>query len=146
MPGYITLKQKYEEAIDACHIARDLKSDYIFTHWLLFLNYAKMGEGVKAATELQAIVRTSIPTSQYEDEIMDAFTASGIEGIFAWLIDLNMNKPVRTAGLSGQPFLFRGGTPLWAIGKIRFSGWKGIWKPSTEGVLVFRSDCTKSGF
>jgi len=97
-------EEKYKNAIDACSIARDLKSDYIFTDWLLFLNYTKLGEGIKAAEELQAIVHAATETGKYDKEIMDAFDREGIKGLFTWLIQKNINDPVPAAGLNGQPF------------------------------------------
>jgi TolB-like protein/AraC-like DNA-binding protein/Tfp pilus assembly protein PilF len=97
-------EEKHKEAIEACHIARDLKPDYIYNNWLLFLNYAKLGEEIKAAEELQVIVRAAILNNQYDVEIMDAYNSSGVEGLFKWLIDININKPVPAAGLSGHPF------------------------------------------
>jgi hypothetical protein len=35
---------------------------------------------------------------------MDAYNRSGIEGLFTWLADININRPVPAAGLSGHPF------------------------------------------
>ena len=49
---------KYEKAIEACTAAHDLNSEYIENNWLFFLNYAKLGEGEKAMSELQTIART----------------------------------------------------------------------------------------
>ena len=97
-------EEKYDKAIDACHSAQDLKSDFITTNWLFFLNYAKLGEGEKAALELQKIVSSDPMTSQYAEEVLDAYNKSGMEGVFAWLIDLNMNKPGRYPGLNGLPY------------------------------------------
>jgi tetratricopeptide (TPR) repeat protein len=42
-------EEKYQKAIEACFVAQDLKPGYIITDWLFFLNYAKLGEGEKAA-------------------------------------------------------------------------------------------------
>jgi TolB-like protein/AraC-like DNA-binding protein len=97
-------EEKYDKAIEACLIAKDLKQDYIFTNWLFFLNYAKLGEGEKAVAELQTIVRRYPGASQYTDEIMNVYKNSGIPGLFTWLIDVNINKSVPAAGMSGQPF------------------------------------------
>jgi len=97
-------EERHKEAIEACHIARDLKPDYIYTNWLLFLNYAKLDDGMKAAEELKEIVRVAARTSQYDDEIMDACNRSGVKGLLAWLIDININKPAPAEGLSGHPF------------------------------------------
>ena len=95
---------KHKEAIEACSIARDLKSDYIFTDWLFFLNYSKLGEGNKAAKELRAIVQAAVKTGKYDNKRLIAFDRSGIEGLFKVLIDINNNNPVPAAGLSGHPY------------------------------------------
>ncbi|MEN8230887.1 MAG: hypothetical protein ABFS38_22215, partial [Bacteroidota bacterium] len=97
-------EEKYDKAVDASHLARELKSDFITTNWLFFLNYAKLGEGEKAAKELQTIVRADPITSQYAGEVMNSYYKSGIEGLFTWLIDLNTNKPGVSQGLNGQPY------------------------------------------
>jgi len=95
---------RYDEAIDACIVARDLKSDYILTNWLLFLNYSKLGEGEKAAGELQTIVKLYDGDKRYIEEINAAYRESGIEGLFKWLVDINIKRPLPDAGLSGHPF------------------------------------------
>jgi len=95
---------RHKEAVEACRIARDLKSDYLFTDWLFFINYAKLGEGEKAAMELQTIAHMYTGTSQYADEIKNAYDRSGIPGLFTWLTDVNINKPVPGPGMNGQPF------------------------------------------
>lgn len=95
---------KPEEAIGACRQAKELKSDYIFTDWLLFLNYGKLGEGLKAAEELQKIAGAATKTNKYDNEIMDAYMNSGIEGLFTWLTEINLNRPIPAAGLNGHPF------------------------------------------
>lgn len=97
-------EEKHEKAIEACKIARELKSDYILTNWLFFLNYSKLGEGEKAMKELQAIARSNPRSAVYADEIMDAYRKSGIDGLFNWLTDININRPVPIIGMSGQPF------------------------------------------
>lgn len=97
-------ENKHKEAIEACRMAQDLKPDYIFTNWLLFLNYAKLGDGIKAAEELQKIVHAATRTSQYDYDIKVACDSSGVEGLFTWLINININKPISAAGMSGHPF------------------------------------------
>jgi tetratricopeptide (TPR) repeat protein len=97
-------EEKHDRAIEACLIARDLNPDYIFTHWLLFLNYAKLGEGEKAVLELQTIARNHPEASQFPDEILNAFKKSGIPGLFIWLTDVNIHKPFAASGMSGHPF------------------------------------------
>ena len=81
-------------------MARDLYPDFIEKNRLLFLNYAKLGEGEKAMAELQTIALTHPASAQFTDEIKDAFYRSGIEGLFTWLINVNMNKPVPVAGMT----------------------------------------------
>jgi tetratricopeptide (TPR) repeat protein len=96
---------KYNEAITSCQIARDLKSDYLFNNWLLFLCYAKLGNTEKAAQELHIIVRSHPDGSRLEEEIADVADSSGVKGLFSWLIEVNINRPVPITGISGHPFL-----------------------------------------
>jgi len=95
---------KYSRAIGACQTARQLKPDYIFTDWLLFLNYAKSGEGDRAVAGLQKIIRSVPAAESYAAEIRNVYNESGIPGLFEWLIDINMNRPLPMAGMSGHPF------------------------------------------
>ena len=95
---------KNEKAIEACIAAHDLNSGYIENNWLYFLNYAKLGEGEKAMSELQKIAGTNPGSARFNDEIEEAFNKSGIEGLFSWLVNVNINKPVPVAGMTGHPF------------------------------------------
>lgn len=95
---------KYNKGIEACVRARELNPDFTENNWLFFLNYAKMGEGEKAVAELQTIVRKNPVSAKYADEIPNAYKKSGIPGLFVWLIELNMKRPVPDEGLSGHPF------------------------------------------
>lgn len=97
-------ENKHENAIEACEIARELKSDYILTNWLYFLNYAKLGEGQKAVEELQSIAGSTPASALYAGEIADAYRLSGMNGLFDWLTDINIKRPVPVIGMSGQPF------------------------------------------
>jgi TolB-like protein/AraC-like DNA-binding protein len=97
-------ESRHKEAIEACKTAQGLKNDFILTNWLFFLNYAKLGEGEKAAAELQAIAKSNPATVQFTGEIKEAFDRSGINGLFKWLTDINTNRPVPAVGMSGQPF------------------------------------------
>ncbi len=67
-------------------------------------HYTRMGEGEKAAKELKDIFNRYLKTSQYEGEINDAYKKSGINGLYEWLIDLNINRPVGLEGMNGHPF------------------------------------------
>lgn len=98
-------EEKYENALDACIAARDLNPDYIDNKWLFFLNYAKMGDGENAMTALQAIALTNPESALYADEISEAYSKSGIKGLFTWLVDVNISKPVPVLGMTGHPYL-----------------------------------------
>jgi TolB-like protein/AraC-like DNA-binding protein/Tfp pilus assembly protein PilF len=95
---------KFDKAIDACFIAHDLKPGFLENNWLFFLNYAKLGEGEKAMKELQTIAGSSQNKNEFADEIKDAYDKSGINGLFSWLIKININKPVPIEGMDGYPF------------------------------------------
>ncbi len=97
-------EEKHDEAIEACILARDLKPNFIENEWLFFLNYAKLGEGEKAVQALQTIVKHHPGTEQYSEEINVAYSKSGINGLFTWLVDVNKNKPIPVQGMSGHPF------------------------------------------
>lgn len=97
-------EEKYEKAIEACRMARDLKGDYWETDWLFFLNYARIGNGEKAAEELQRLFRRYPGTEPYIEEIGSAAKQSGVPGLYMWLIDLNLNHPIQTEGLNGHPY------------------------------------------
>jgi TolB-like protein/Tfp pilus assembly protein PilF len=97
-------EQKYDKAVEACLAARDLKPDYNDNQWLFFLAFAKRGEGEKACKQLQEIVHRFPNAGQYEKEIEQAYRASGIPGLFVWLIDVNQTRPLPGQGLSGHPY------------------------------------------
>ncbi len=97
-------EEKYDKAIEACTMAHSLNEDFIENNWLFFLNYAKLGEGEKAMTELQTIARTHPVSAKFTDEIEETFNKSGIEGLFSWLVNVNINKPVPVAGITGHPY------------------------------------------
>jgi len=54
--------------------------------------------------ELQTIARISYDDNRFADDIMAAYRTSGVNGLFAWLIDSNINNPVSAIGMSGDPF------------------------------------------
>lgn len=97
-------EEKYDKAVEACLLARDLKPNYDDNQWLLFLNYAKLGEGEKAFKQLQEIVSLKGAPDSYSAEIEAAHQHSGIPGLFNWLIELNKNRPIPAQGLSGHPY------------------------------------------
>jgi len=97
-------EEEYEKGIDACIAARDLNPEFIDNSWLFALHYVRLGEGEKAAMALHDLFKRYPPVSHLGDEVMDAYRKSGIDGIFTWLIDININRPIPVDGLTGHPF------------------------------------------
>ena len=97
-------EEEYEKGIEACITARDLNPDFIDNKWLFVLHYVRLGEGEKAAEALRDVFKRHASINHLGKEVMDAYYKSGIEGIFNWLIDINMNRPLPVDGLTGHPF------------------------------------------
>jgi tetratricopeptide (TPR) repeat protein len=97
-------EEKYDKSIEACRIARDLYKNYIQNNWLSFLNFARLGEGEKAAAELVTLLEKNPASKPFATEIPEVYKKSGIPGLFNWLIDINLHRPVRALAMSGQPF------------------------------------------
>ena len=97
-------EEKYQEGLDACFTGLDLNPNSSDNNWLFVLHYVKLGEGEKAAKVLHDNFSRYQATSHYADEILDAFNESGIKGIFTWLIDFNINRPIPLEGLNGHPY------------------------------------------
>ncbi len=97
-------EEEYEKGINACIAARDLNPEFIDNSWLFTLHYVRLGEGEKAAMALHDLFKRYPSVSHLGDEVMEAFHKSGIDGIFKWLIDINMNKPIPVEGMDGHPF------------------------------------------
>jgi tetratricopeptide (TPR) repeat protein len=95
---------KHKKGIDACLIGRDLNQYSLDNDWLFIIHFVKLGEGENAARELKNIFTRYLKTNEYENEISDAYKKSGIKGLFTWLIDLNIRKPVPLEGMNGHPF------------------------------------------
>jgi len=97
-------EEEYEKGIEACITARDLNPGFVDNNWLFVLHYVRLGEGEKAATALHDLFKRYPAISHLGDEVMDAYRKSGIDGIFTWLIDININRPIPVDGLTGHPF------------------------------------------
>ncbi len=97
-------EEKYQEGLDACFAGLDLNPNSSDNNWLFVLHYVKLGEGEKAAKVLHDNLSRYQATSIYADEILNAFNESGIKGIFTWLIDFNIIRPVPLEGLNGDPY------------------------------------------
>lgn len=97
-------EEEYEKGIEACITARELNPDFVDNNWLFVLHYVRLGEGEKAAMALRDIFRKHPSLSHLGDEVMASYSESGIEGIFNWLIDVNMNRPLPVDGMTGNPF------------------------------------------
>ncbi len=95
---------KHKKGIDACLIGRDLNQYSLDNDWLFVIHFVKLGEGENAARELKNIFNRYLKTNEYENEISDAYKKSGIKGLFTWLIDFNIRKPVPLEGMNGHPF------------------------------------------
>jgi TolB-like protein/AraC-like DNA-binding protein/Flp pilus assembly protein TadD len=97
-------EEEYEKGIDACITARDLNPGFVDNNWLFVLHYVRLGEGEKAATALYDLFRQFPSLRHLGDEVMEAYSKSGVDGIFTWLIDININRPIPVDGLTGHPF------------------------------------------
>ena len=97
-------EEKHEQGIDACIAARDLNPYFVDNSWLFALHYVRLGEGELAATALYDLFKRYPSISHLGDELMEAFRTSGIDGIFTWLVDININRPIPVDGLTGHPF------------------------------------------
>ncbi len=97
-------EDKNDKAIEACIIARNLKPNFSDNTWLFFLNYAKLGETDMAVKELQHILNYIPGTSPYAKEIEDAAKKYGIQGLFKWMVNVNINNPIPIDGLNGHAF------------------------------------------
>jgi TolB-like protein/AraC-like DNA-binding protein len=95
---------KHNKGIDACRTGRDLNPHSLDNDWLFVIHYSKLGEGDSAAVELNNIFSRYLNTNQYKYEISEANRKLGYKGLFKWLIDLNIHKPVPIEGMNGNPF------------------------------------------
>ena len=101
-------EEKYDQGIEACIAARDLNPGFMENKWLFFLNYVKLGKDEEAVKALLSILQSHPEAQSYAQEMEDVFQRSGIRGLFEWLIDVNLHKPVPITGMNGNPFF-----PAW---------------------------------
>ena len=97
-------EEEYDKGIETCFAARELNPDFAENAWLLALHYVRLGEGEKAALELNDLFKRYPSMSHLGDEVLEAYRSSGVEGILTWLIDINVNRPIPFEGLTGNPF------------------------------------------
>lgn len=95
---------RHREAVEACLRARELKDDWILTKWLLFINYAKLGDGDNAVNAMIDIAGSHKAGKKFESDILDLYNKRGINGLFEWLTEVNIKSPIPVAGLSGDNF------------------------------------------
>ena len=97
-------EEENEKGIEASIMARDLYSDFVDNDWLFVLHYVKLGEGEKAATALHDLLLRYPSVSHLADEVTEAYRQGGVDGLFRWVIEVNLNRPVPLDGLTGNPF------------------------------------------
>ncbi len=97
-------EEEHEKGIEASIMARDLYSDFVDNDWLFVLHYVKLGEGEKAATALHDLLLRYPSVSHLADEVTEAYRQGGVDGLFRWVIEVNLNRPVPLDGLTGNPF------------------------------------------
>ena len=97
-------EEENEKGIEASIMARDLYSDFVDNDWLFVLHYVKLGEGEKAATALHDLLMRYPSVSHLADEVTEAYRQGGVDGLFRWVIEVNLNRPVPLDGLTGNPF------------------------------------------
>jgi TolB-like protein/AraC-like DNA-binding protein/Tfp pilus assembly protein PilF len=95
---------RHKEAVEACHRAMELKDDWIFTKWLLFINYAKLGDGENAVNAMIDIAASHKAGKNFENDIKEFYKKRGISGLFEWLTEVNIKSPIPVVGLSGDNF------------------------------------------
>ncbi|MEZ5019049.1 MAG: helix-turn-helix domain-containing protein [Bacteroidales bacterium] len=105
-------EEEHEKGIEASIMARDLYSDFVDNDWLFVLHYVKLGEGEKAATALHDLLLRYPSVSHLADEVTEAYRQGGVDGLFRWVIEVNLNRPVPLDGLTGNPFSYHGGMPF----------------------------------
>jgi len=97
-------EEEYEKGIEACIAARDLNPDFVDNSWLFALHYVRLGEGEKAAMALHDLFKRYPSVRPLGDEFFYSYRNSGTDGIFTWLIDITINRPIPVDGLTGHPF------------------------------------------
>lgn len=97
-------EKDYQKSLEICEVARDLNPSFPMNAWLYFLNYVKLNEAEKAHQQIKEIARIYSNSTNYSEEIDQAFTDNGIDGLFMTMIDINNNHPISVEGLNGSPF------------------------------------------
>ncbi|MHC1733340.1 MAG: tetratricopeptide repeat protein [Bacteroidales bacterium] len=97
-------EENKKKGIEACLTAIDLNPDFSDTYWLFALHYTRLGQGDKTAEVLRDLFQRYPSVSHLGEEVMDAYREAGTDGIFSWLIEVNMNRPFPVDGLTGNPF------------------------------------------
>ena len=97
-------EKTYNNALEACTLARDFNPYFSSNEWLFVLNYAKLGESEKMKEQLKKIAEHYTGTDDYASGIDQAYNKAGIDGLFQWMIDVNKNNPIKVEGLNGHPF------------------------------------------
>ncbi len=97
-------EKDYKKSLEIAKVAHDLNPNFAMNYWLYFLNYVKLNEGEKAHQQIKEIARLYSHSTNYSEEIDQAFAEKGIDGLFISMININKNKPIFVDGLNGNPF------------------------------------------
>ena len=81
--------------MEECRKLQEIHPDYGQSNsipLLLFYNYIKLNEGLKAVEELQKVFIMDSLSAKYVNAVKEYYTQSGIDGIFDLLIELELKK------------------------------------------------------
>jgi TolB-like protein/Tfp pilus assembly protein PilF len=88
---------KLEESLDACHKLHELSPEYIDLYWVYFYIYVKQHEDLRAVEALQKVMLNDSSTIQNSEVVKEVYNKSGMNGLFNWLIELQLKNPVPIA-------------------------------------------------
>jgi TolB-like protein/AraC-like DNA-binding protein/Tfp pilus assembly protein PilF len=83
---------KMNEALDECRKTQELNPDFKPSNNINFLIYVKRGEDLKAIDTLQKWILLDTLNSKNTNIVKDVYNRSGMNGIFDWLIELDLKN------------------------------------------------------
>jgi len=84
---------KLNESLDECRKTLELEPNYLSIYWTYFYVYIKQDENLKAIETLQKIMPMDTLTARNANMVKDIYNKSGMNGIFEWLIELELKNP-----------------------------------------------------